>query len=78
MSAIIEGLQILSKYFKGGDGYHCGAEHDEFTVWRTDMPIEPVDLARLCELGWIQSGKAGNEDFAPKHYDPKDGWTCFT
>ena len=78
LSGLIEGIQILMKYYKK-DGWHLSAEHDEISMDPTDTPVEPADLERLCKLGWFQSGIAGDdEDFAPKHYDPEEGWSAFT
>ncbi|MDB5848249.1 MAG: hypothetical protein JWP29_2001 [Rhodoferax sp.] len=72
LSNFIEGLTILRKRFKGEDGFHIGAEHDEFFVYATDEPLSPEEVTKLQELGWSQSEV---EDGAP--YDPAEGWHTF-
>ena len=81
-SAIIEGLTILEKYRDKPDGFNCGAEHDALYAYATDTPVGESDMARLIKLGWFQEGADyGDEDddeFAAKHYDPEESWTCYT
>jgi hypothetical protein len=72
LSKIIEGLTVLSKYYDK-DGYHTGAEHDQFYTYATDRPVSPDDVANLKELGWFQPDM---EDDA--EYDPEEGWSAFT
>jgi hypothetical protein len=52
MKKILEGLQILSKYFPNGD-FH--GEHDQ--VWAggelDEIEISKEDKERLEELGWF-------------------------
>ena len=83
-SAIIEGMTILEKYRDKPDGYNCGAEHDVIYVYATPKSVEPDDLNRLVELGWVQEevdygdDEETGGDFAAKHYDPEEGWACYT
>ena len=84
-TAIIEGLQILEKYRDKEDGFNCGAEHDVLYAYATDKPVESDDLNRLIELGWFQEEQHSeyqedeetNGEFAAKHYDPEESWTCY-
>ena len=51
MKAVLEGLQILSKYDAQGE---CDAEHDELYA-SGDFPphkLGPADVRRLEQLGW--------------------------
>lgn len=81
---IIEGLTILEKYRNNPDGFNCGAEHDVFYAYPTDRPVEQPDLDRLIEIGWFQEDADYGDDpdtdgeFAAKHYDPDESWSCFT
>jgi len=80
-SAIIEGLTILEKYRDKPDGFNCGAEHDILYVYSTDRPVKPDDLNRLIELGWFQEDAVDwekEDEFSAKHYDPEEGWACYT
>jgi hypothetical protein len=67
LSEVIEGLQILGKYIRGGlDSHDIGAGHDVICAGPDvdeDTPSEG-DRERLEELGW--------------HYDDEyDSWACF-
>lgn len=73
LNNFIEGLQILQPYYDKPDGYHIGAEHDEFYAYATDKPLTPEHVAKLRELGWFQ---AEVEDGAP--YDPAESWSAYT
>lgn len=83
-SAIIEGMTILEKYRDNPDGFNCGAEHDVIYVYATSRPVEVDDLKRLVELGWFQEAvdygddEETGGDFAVKHYDTEESWTCYT
>jgi hypothetical protein len=57
-SAIIEGLQILSKYYEPHDGYHNGAEHDVLYAYPTTRRVDRPDVEQLVKLGWIQERPA--------------------
>jgi hypothetical protein len=74
LANFIAGLQLLSNHFEKRDGYHIGAEHDQFYVYQTDRPLSPEDVARLYALDWFQEGKS---EEGPASYDPGEGWTCF-
>lgn len=84
-SNIIEGLTILQKYYDNPDGYNVGADHDALYAFKTDLPVEPADLERLVQLGWIQEEiydlykndieTAGR--FGVKHYDPHKNWVAY-
>lgn len=73
LSKFIAGLTILAKYYDDPDGYHIGAEHDQFYAYRTDKPVAPDDVAKLFELDWFQPDAAEGEG-----YDPDEGWSAFT
>ncbi len=49
---IIEGMQILSKYYEKSDGSHTGADHDIIFMYEPELKISEKDLARLEELNW--------------------------
>jgi hypothetical protein len=79
MNDVIEGLQILQKYFDDPNGYNTAAEHDQIFVYPTNKPVSPEDVARLRELGWFQpdAGSRGVEA-GKEPYEPEDGWTAYT
>lgn len=74
LDAFIKGLQTLQPYYNGGDGYHIGAEHDQFYAYQTANPLTEEDVAKMRELGWFQPEQ--DSDDAP--YDPENGWSAFT
>ena len=69
----IEGLQILYPYFDDGNGFHIGAEHDEFYVYKTNKPLSKTDIDKLYSLGWFQ-----DETEDADKYDVNYGWMAFT
>jgi hypothetical protein len=73
LSNFLEGLLTLKPYYDGEDGYHIGAEHDQFYAYATDRPLSAEDIAKMRELGWFQP-EAGDGD----PYEPEDGWSAFT
>lgn len=73
LSNFIEGLKILQPHYEGCDGYHIGAEHDQFYAYQTDKPLRPEDVKRMRELGWFQPEQEEDEE-----YDPENGWSAFT
>jgi hypothetical protein len=73
LANFIEGLRILQPYYAKPDGYHIGAEHDQFYAYATEKPLSPDDVKRMRDLGWFQP----DEDDEPT-YDPRDGWSAFT
>ena len=75
LSNFIEGLNTLSKYFDNPDGYHIGAEHDQFYVYATDQPLDAADVEKMKSLEWFQPEARGDDD-AP--YDHQEGWSAFT
>lgn len=76
LSKFIEGLNILRPYYKDQDGYHIGAEHDQFYAYATDQPLTQEDQKRMCELGWFQPDGGMSEDGG--EYDKENGWSAFT
>ena len=68
----IEGLKTLQPYYTGGDGYHIGAEHDQFYAYMTDKPMTAEDVGKMRELGWFQPEQDSEE------YDPENGWSAVT
>ena len=78
---VIEGLQIFQKYRDRQDGYDVGAEHDVLYAYKTDRPLEEMDLKRILELGWHQDVEYAADDggdMQPGDYDPDQGWACYT
>lgn len=73
LSNFVEGLKTLQPYYDGCDGYHIGAEHDQFYCYQTDRPLAPEDVQKMRDLGWFQPDQ---EDDA--EYSPEDGWSAFT
>lgn len=71
LSAFIAGLLILQPHHDS-DGFHIGAEHDQFYAYATDTPLNPEEVRQMRELGWFQP------DTEPEIYDPHDGWSAFT
>ena len=59
----IEGLQIIAKYEK--EEFCLRAEHDQFWVSETALPLSDEDSAKMLELGWFK------DEYA-------DGWNAFT
>lgn len=76
LSNFIEGLKTLQPYYKDGDGYHIGAEHDQFYTYQTDKPLTPEHQQRMCALGWFQPEGGMSEDGG--EYDPEVGWSAYT
>jgi len=68
----IEGLQILQHHYDDQDGYHIGAEHDQFFAYQTDKPLLPENVQKMRDLGWFQPEQDDEE------YDPAEGWSAFT
>lgn len=77
-SAIIEGLQIFSKYCV--DGYNTQAEHDTFYHYATDTEIQKDDLEKLILLGWFQPDAELEDDdeFSADDYDSDNSWAIYT
>ncbi len=70
----IDGLKILQPYYNGEDGYHIGAEHDQFYAYQTDKPLTQEDVQKMRDLDWFQP----DEDEDAPEYDPEDGWSAYT
>ncbi len=79
MCDLIKGLQILLPYYDNQDGYHCGAEHNVFSVVDTNNPLSDEDVKKMIALGWEQ--KPGERDccegFSIKNYDQNEWWVCY-
>jgi hypothetical protein len=73
LSNFIEGLKTLQPCYEGGDGYHIGAEHDQFYAYATDRPLTSEDVQKMRELGWFQPEQDDDDE-----YDPEEGWSAFT
>lgn len=71
LSAFISGLNILKPHYNGGDGYHLGAEHDQFYAYPTDTPLSDEEVQQMRGLGWFQP------EMPDEPYDPKEGWSAF-
>lgn len=74
LSNFIDGLLTLKPYYEKPDGFHIGAEHDQFYAYATDRPLSDEDASKMRELGWFQPDTDGED--AP--YDPAEGWSAFT
>jgi hypothetical protein len=72
LNDFIEGLTILQNYYTDPNGYHIGAEHDQFFMWATDRPLTEEHATRMFVLDWFQS------DSEPEKYNPEDGWSFLT
>jgi hypothetical protein len=81
LSELIDGLNILVKYFDDPDSYNVGAEHDVIYVYPTDRPVDKEDVKALIELGWFQEDVEIDDDdadFSPEHYSPEETWSHYT
>jgi hypothetical protein len=77
--AFLEGLTILRRHITAeGGGYHIGAEHDQFYVYATNIPLAPEDVKRMVDLGWFQPDRGAGKATGPETYDPGEGWSAFT
>jgi len=70
LSSFVEGVEILSKYYKSLDGHHIGVGHDVIYLYPTDKPVEEKDCLRIWELGFFQEG-------FDELYDPQESWQCY-
>lgn len=75
LSRIIAGINILSPYYDGGDGYHLGAKHYEIFLYATSCPVSPEDIKELLELGWFQPDGANEDD--PGAYNQEEPWVAY-
>lgn len=73
LSKFVEGLEILRRHYADQDGYHIGAEHDQFYAYATATSLTDDEVKRMRELGWFQP-ELGED--AP--YEPTEGWSAFT
>ena len=78
LSNFIEGLNILQSYYES-DGYHIGAEHDQFYAYATDRTLPETAVNRLVELGWFQPDAEvpDGEDYDASHYQAEEGWSAY-
>jgi hypothetical protein len=76
LSKFVEGLKTLLPYYNAPDGYHIGAEHDQFYAYQTDKPLTPEDVQKMCGLGWFQPEGGISDDGG--EYDPENGWSAWT
>jgi len=72
LSDFVDGLNILRPYYIDPDGYHIGAEHDQFYAYATDRALSAEDQERMRTLGWFQPETDDDE------YSIEDGWSAFT
>lgn len=77
LSNFVDGINLLRPYYDDPDGYHIGAEHDEFYMYQTSRPLSDDDLKKLLALGWLQTDGGAHAD-SPQDYDPEAGWMAFT
>lgn len=64
---VIEGINIISKYYDDLTDYDFGADRDSLYMFETDRPISNEDLVKLKELGWTQEKEIG-------FYEPTVTW----
>ena len=76
---LIDGLNVLRPFYNDPDGYHIGAEHDQFYAFKTDKPLTNEATQKMIDLGWFQDYEytEGDEDFALRHYDADESWTAY-
>lgn len=60
---LIEGINILKKYYADPDGYHLSAEHDIIYLDATLNPVSEDDIKTLFGLGWFQEGVSDDEPY---------------
>lgn len=77
LNAFIDGLNILRTHFEDGDGFHIGAEHDQFYVYKTDTPLDSGEVGMLRDLGWFQPEVEEDENGDAGPYDPEEGWSAW-
>jgi hypothetical protein len=77
LNDFIEGLEILKAYYDNPNGYHIGAEHDEFYAYKTDRPMPPEAVQKMLSLGWFQTDGGAHEE-TPQDYNPESGWMAYT
>lgn len=68
----IRGLTIIQKYYDNPEGYHIGAEHDQFYAYTTDRRVSDEDFSMLKELMWFQVG-VEDEDV----YESNAAWSAY-
>ena len=81
LSQLIRGLEILRPHYKNGDGYHIGAEHDQFYAYATDTPLDDHEVAEMKALGWFQPDAPDGEDecnASTSPYAAEEGWSAWT
>lgn len=75
---LLDGIEILRKYYNNPDGYNMAAEHDIFYMYSTDRPIINDDLMTLISLDWIQEENVDeNGDFTIENYSSDEGWAFY-
>ena len=77
LNDFIEGLTILQDYYNDPNGYHIGAEHDQFFIYNTDLPLSEEHVTRMFALGWFQPDAKIVNGERVNDYDPDDGWSTF-
>lgn len=75
LSKFLRGLEVLRTHYDNGDGYHIGAEHDQFYAYATDTPLTDAEFREMIDLGWFQPEVPESE---PAVYDASEGWSAFT
>lgn len=78
LSKFMDGLNTLLPYYNNADGFHIGAEHDQFYAYQTDNSLSPEDVKKMVGLGWFQPEGGICEDESDVAYDPENGWSAFT
>jgi len=77
---IIAGLELLYPYYDDPEGFHNGAEHDEFYAYPTSRPLSDEDLGKMIALEWHQEYYEldYSKDFAKEDYRSDESWVCYT
>ena len=76
MKNLIEGLQILSKYYNNLNDCRISAAHDTIYISTTDNEIPESDVNKLIELGWFQDVYFGDK-FTYGDYEYNKSWVLF-
>ncbi len=73
LNNLIEGIQILQKYYNTPGGYHVSSWHETICLYATDRPLNQVDSERMLELGWNQENYSEDDG----EYDVEEGWYAY-
>jgi hypothetical protein len=72
---LVEGIEIMRKYYDDPDEHHHTCEHDEFIMFPTDNRISEEDYEVLVALDWYQP-EVANDDHEYNFYDQEESWVA--